>query len=290
MKKLLFSGAATALITPFDSNGEIDLLGLKELIDFQIRNGIKALVIAGTTGESSTLSFEEFSLLIAKANEFIQKRVPLIAGTGTNATASAIKRSLEAQKRGADGLLVVTPYYNKTTQSGLIQHYFAIADRVKIPLLLYNVPSRTGMSIQKETYQKLSTHPRIVGTKEAGSSSAILDIAHALPDFPIYSGNDDQILPALVLGGNGVISVVSNLFPKEIQNICTLFQMQCIDKAREEQFRFLPLIRVLFSEVNPIPIKCAMQLMGMPCGLPRAPLTPCSEELKEKIKDAINQI
>ncbi len=290
MKKKLFEGAATALITPFKEDGSLDLDGLGSLIEHQIESGISALVLAGTTGEGSTLSFEEFSLLIAKANEYIRHRVPLIAGTGSNNTATALKRSLEAEKQGADGLLIVTPYYNKTTQDGLIRHYCTIADQVDIPIILYNVPSRTGLKIDAQTCKILSEHPKIIGIKEAsGSISNTLDIAAACPELTLYSGNDDQTLPILALGGDGVISVASNIIPLEMQRICTLFKEGEIQKAIREQKRLLPLLRALFCQVNPIPVKYAMQVLGLPAGEPRLPLIHCNENAEITIKNALHE-
>lgn len=288
MKKKLFDGVATALVTPFSDDGMPDLDGLKLLIDRQIENGISALVIAGTTGEGSTLSFEEFSLLIAKSNEYIRGRVPLIAGTGSNNTATALKLSLEAKKRGADGLLMVTPYYNKTTQDGLIQHYYYIADRVQLPFILYNVPSRTGLKIQPETCRKLSEHPNIVAIKEAsGDISNTMDILHSSPNLTLYSGNDDQMLPILAIGGDGLISVVSNVAPRETVNIYSLFKNGDIQKAITEHYRLLPLIRALFAQVNPIPVKRAMQLLNLPSGEPRLPLIPCDSKTEIILQNAI---
>lgn len=286
MKKQLFFGAATALITPFKQDNTLDIDGLKELIEFQIQSGIQALIIAGTTGEASTLSFEEYSRLIAKSNEFIAKRIPLIAGSGSNDTAKAIKLSLEAEKRGADGLLIVTPYYNKTTQNGLIRHYFEIADRVRLPIILYNIPTRAGMNIETQTFQRLCEHPNIVALKEAsGSIGATADFIAARPDVSIYSGNDDQILPILSLGGAGVISVLSNVFPKEIQRICTLYQNGDNQKAAKEQLRFLPLMRLIFAQTNPIPIKHLMNQCNLPAGTPRLPLVPCDGSLCQKLTE-----
>lgn len=290
MKNQLFSGAATALITPFHQDGTIDFDALEILIEFQIQNGISAIVISGTTGEGSTLSFEEFSLLVARANEYIHKRVPLIAGTGTNNTASALKLSLEAQKRGADGLLIVTPYYNKTTQEGLAQHYFTIADRVNIPIILYNVPSRTGIRIDPKTCALLSNHHNIIAIKEAsGDIAATMAIATECPDFTIYSGNDNLILPTLVIGGDGVISVLSNIAPKETKKIYTYYKNGEIEKAKKLQLKMLPLINLLFSKPNPIPIKSAVELIGLPAGAPRLPLIACDNDTINKIKTAIKE-
>lgn len=288
MKNKLFSGAATALVTPFAKDGSINFEVLKELIDFQISSGISALVIAGTTGEASTLSFEEFSALIARSNEFIRHRVPLIAGTGSNNTATAIKLSLEAEKRGADALLMVTPYYNKTTQEGLIQHYFAVADRVQLPIIVYHIPSRTGLKIAPPTYQRLAEHPNIIAIKEAGNDlSYVADVAAGCPELTLYSGNDDLILPLLSLGGEGVISVLSNLAPQEVQAICTLFKNGETAKAAQKQLELLPLIRAVFAEVNPIPIKRAMELRGFAVGAPRLPLVSCSEATEALLIQAI---
>lgn len=290
MKNKLFSGAATALITPFHQDGTIDFEGLEILIEFQIQNGISALVISGTTGEGSTLAFDEFGLLIAKANEFIHKRVPLIVGTGTNNTASALKLSLEAQKKGADALLIVTPYYNKTTQEGLIQHYLTIADHIKIPIILYNVPNRTSVKIEPKTCKILAEHHNIIAIKEAsGDISTTADIAYECADISIYSGNDDLILPTLSLGGDGVISVLSNIAPKEVQKICTHYKDGELEKAKRLQLKMLPLIRLLFSKPNPIPIKSAVEMIGLPAGKPRLPLVPCDGETCEKLKKAIKE-
>ncbi len=291
MKETLFEGIATALITPFKDDGTLDFEGLKLLIERQIENGIAALVIAGTTGEASTLSFEEFSLLITKANEFIHRRVPLIVGTGSNNTMKSLKFSLEAEKRGADGLLMVTPYYNKTSQDGLIKHYRFIADRVHIPIILYNVPSRTGLKIAPETCRILSEHPNITAIKEAsGDISNTMDIVSKAPELTLYSGNDDQLLPFLAIGGKGLISVVSNVAPRETNNIYTFFKNGDIQKAINEHYRILPLMRAIFGEVNPIPVKRALQLLNLPAGDPRLPLVPCSEQtdllLKKVIKEA----
>lgn len=290
MQSILFEGIATALITPFKEDGSIDLDGLKLLIDRQIENGISAIVIAGTTGEASTLSFDEYSLLIAKSNEYINKRVPLIAGSGSNNTAHALKLSLEAEKRGADGLLMVTPYYNKTTQEGLLVHYNHIADRVKIPIILYNVPSRTGLGISCNTCKVLSEHPNISAIKEAsGNISTTMDILHIAPKLTLYSGNDDQLLPILAVGGKGVISVVSNVAPQETVQIYQAFKNREIDKAIKAHNKLLPLMRALFRQVNPIPVKRALQLLGLPAGSPRLPLIECDESTEKLLKEAIKK-
>ncbi len=291
MQNPLFIGAATALITPFKEDGSLDLEGLKQLVEFQIENGISAIVVAGTTGEASTLRFEEYSLLIAKSAEYINHRVPLIAGSGSNNTATAIRLSLEAEKRGADALLIVTPYYNKTTKNGLIQHYYAIADRVRIPIILYNIPGRTGIKIEPKTCKALSVHPNIIGIKDAGNNiSETTEIARLCNDILLYSGNDDQILPFLSLGGAGVISVLGNIAPSEVQRICSLYQNGEHQKALTLHQKFLPLIHLLFEEVNPIPIKAAVKELNLPCGSPRLPLVSCTDALAKQIRKEMEKL
>lgn len=290
MRKNLFKGAATALITPFTPSGKLDLEGLEILIERQIDEGISALVLAGTTGEASTLTFEEFGQLIGSACKVIRGRIPLIAGTGNNNTAKALKWSLEAQKRGADAILSVTPYYNKTTQEGLIRHYEMIADHTELPIILYHIPSRTGMKMEAKTVKALSEHDQIIGIKEAsGDLSFVADIASLCPQFPIYSGNDDQILPILSLGGCGVISVLSNISPKAVQNICRFYNEGDLNNATAVQLRVIPMIRALFSSVNPIPVKKALELMGLPAGKPRMPLMECDENVAAHLKRMLNE-
>ena len=290
MKNALFKGAATALITPFDENGALDLTGLEELIERQIQSGISAMVFAGTTGEASTLTFEEYSRLIATASSAIRQRVPLIAGAGSNDTAKAIKWSLEAQKRGADALLLVTPYYNKTTQEGLIRHYSMILDRMQIPAILYHIPGRTGMKMTVKSIEHLAEHPKIIGLKEAsGDLSFAADVAAGCRSLSLYSGNDDQILPLLSLGGCGVISVLSNLLPKEVQLICNLYEQGEHNKATALQLEMIPLIRLLFSSVNPIPVKKAMEIMGLPAGAPRLPLIECDNMTEKLLMQTLHQ-
>lgn len=285
MKKHLFKGVATALITPFTPSGALDVEGLEILIEQQIDSGVDALVLAGTTGEASTLAFEEFGQLIATASRVIRGRIPLIAGAGNNNTAKALKWSLEAQKRGADAILSVTPYYNKTSQEGLIQHYELIANHIDLPIILYHIPSRTGMKMEAKTVKALSEHDRIIGIKEAsGDFSYIADLAALCPDFPIYSGNDDQILPILSLGGCGVISVLSNIAPKLVKNILNYYDMGDISRATALQLHLIPLIRALFSSVNPIPVKKAMELMNLPAGKPRLPLVECDKNIENQLK------
>lgn len=278
MKNTIFEGAATALVTPMTENG-IDYENLAKLIEFQIRDGISALVIVGTTGEGSTLSDEEHRDVISFAVKQTNGRVPVIAGTGSNDTKYAIELSQHACEAGADALLVVTPYYNKATQKGLIRHFTAIADAVDKPIIMYNVPSRTGCNIKPETVNVLADHPRIVGLKEAsGDLSQVATVAALCRDrIDIYSGNDDQILPVLSLGGKGVISVLSNVVPGETDAICKKFFEGKNEEAKELQLRLLPLIHDLFCEVNPIPVKAAMAAMGYGENYLRMPLTPMEE-------------
>ena len=279
MKHTLFCGAATAIITPMTEKG-IDFETFARLIEFQIEGGISALVITGTTGEASTMTTEEHREVIRFAVEKIAGRVPVIAGTGSNDTAYAIEDSICACKAGADALLVVAPYYNKATQNGLYQHFTAIADAVDKPIILYNVPSRTGSNILPETVARLAEHPRIVAIKEAsGDISQVAKVAALCGDkIDIYSGNDDQILPVLSLGGKGVISVLSNLLPGETDQICQKFFEGDVNGATEMQLKYLPLVQRLFSEVNPIPVKAAMSAMGYGENYLRLPLTPMEEK------------
>lgn len=288
MKKCLFTGVATAIATPFNETG-VNLSELKRFIEFQINSGVDALVICGTTGESSTMTKDEKVETIKCAIETSKKQVPIIVGSGSNNTASAIEMSILAESLGADGLLVVTPYYNKTTQKGLIEHYKAISSSVSIPIILYNVPSRTGMNISPETCFELSKIDNIVGIKEAsGDISQVAKIAHLCgDDFSIYSGNDGQVVPILSLGGKGVISVLSNVNPKLACSITNSFFKNAIDEACYYQLQALPLIDSLFAETNPIPVKEAINLLGFDFGIPRLPLVKCSDELKNKISTLI---
>ena len=278
MKKDIFTGAAVAIITPFTEDG-INFEELKRLIDFNIENGTNAIVITGTSGEASTLSDAEHKEAIKFTIDYVNKRVPVIAGTGSNDTEYAVQLSKFASDNGADGLLLVTPYYNKCTQKGLIEHYTYIADNVDCPIILYNVPSRTGVNIEPETYLQLSKHPNIVAAKEAsGNFSNILKtIKLCGDDLTIYSGNDDQIVPLLSLGGKGVISVLSNVKPKETSDMCRLFFEGKVKEERELQIKNSSLIDALFMEVNPIPVKTALNLMGFDVGDFRKPLCEMTE-------------
>ena len=294
MKEVIFTGAAVAIVTPFNEQG-VNYEELKKLIDFNIDNGTDAIVIAGTTGESATMSDEEHKETIKFTVDYVNKRVPVIAGTGSNDTLYAVELSKYAEQVGADGLLIVTPYYNKSTQAGLVKHYNYIADRVNIPIILYNVPSRTGVNIAPKTCLELSKHKNIVAVKEAsGNLSQVAEIrALCGNELAIYSGNDDQIVPILSLGGKGVISVLSNVAPKEAHNICQLFFDGKSEESQKLQLEYLNLINALFIEVNPIPVKTALGLMGYNVGHLRMPLFPmeeCNLEVLKKELQAKNLI
>ena len=278
MKTPIFEGIATALITPLTPKG-IDYEAYGRLIDWQIESGVNALVVCGTTGESSTLTDEEHRDAIAFAIQRAAHRVPVIAGTGSNDTAYALELTAFACRAGADGVLVVTPYYNKATQSGLIRQFTAIADRATAPVILYNVPSRTGVNIAPQTVASLAEHPNIAAIKEAsGSISAVAEIAALCGDkITIYSGNDDQIVPIMSLGGKGCISVLSNLLPRQAAELCARFREGDVRGAAAVQLQYLPLIKALFSEVNPIPVKAAMAAMGFCEDYLRLPLTPMED-------------
>lgn len=283
----LFRGSGVALVTPFDKNGNVDYETLKKLIDFQIDNNTDAIIICGTTGESSTLTYEEHNKCIEMCVEYVNGRIPVIAGTGSNCTKSAIKLSKEAEKMGADGLLVVTPYYNKTTQKGLINHYSKIASEVNIPIILYNVPSRTGCNLEPETVGEIfKLNKNVTAIKEAsGNISNIFRIKDITDDkIDIYSGNDDQIVPILSLGGIGVISVVANILPKETHDLVINYLEGNVEKSRLEQIKMLKLCKELFREVNPIPVKKALELMKMCCGTLREPLIEMEEENAKKLE------
>ena len=282
MKRTVFTGAATAIVTPLNESG-IDFEQFGRLIDWQIEEGIDAIVTVGTTGEGSTLTDTEHKEAIRFTVERVRGRVPVIAGTGSNDIAYAIELSKYAEEVGADALLLVTPYYNKATQGGLVASFTAIADAVNIPCILYNVPSRTGCNLLPKTVLTLAEHPNIVGIKEAsGNISQIAELAHLAGDrIDIYSGNDDQIVPLLSLGGKGVISVLSNIMPRATHDICESFFSGNIEKSRQLQLELLPLINALFSEVNPIPVKAAVSAMGYCDDYLRLPLTPMEEGHRE---------
>lgn len=289
MKKIVFKGSGTALVTPFNNDGTVNYDMLKKLIDFQIDNKTDAIIICGTTGEASTLTDNEKFDVIKYSVEYINGKVPVIVGTGTNDTKKSIEMSQKADKLGANGLLVVTPYYNKTSQQGLYNHYKQIAENVNKPIILYNVPSRTGMSITVDTYQKLSEIHNIFATKEAsGNISLIAEIKSVCGDkLHIYSGNDDQIVPILSLGGIGVISVLSNIVPEVVHDICKYYLTGDIKLSRELQIKYIKLINALFGDVNPIPVKCALEFMGYNVGKCKAPLFEIDEKLSGVLKDIL---
>lgn len=291
MKNIIFKGCGTAIITPFTNEG-INFEEFRKLIEFQISNGADSIIVCGTTGESSTMSLDEKQSAIEFAVRVANKRIPIIAGTGGNCTKSAIELSKYAENVGADAILVVTPYYNKTTQAGLIAHYTAIANSVKLPIIMYNVPSRTGLNIAPETCFKLAKLDNIVAVKEAsGDLSQVAKIAALCRDnLHIYSGNDDQILPILSLGGLGVISVISNIIPKTVHDMTENFFEGKISEATKLQLDTLELTSAMFSEVNPIPVKAALNMVGFNAGLPRLPLVELSEPGKEKVKNALKNL
>lgn len=286
----IFTGAGVALVTPFHEDGSVNFDKLDELIDYHCENGTDSIIICGTTGESSTLSEEEHMECIKFAVERAKKRIPVIAGTGSNATYTTIDMSKEAVEDGVDGLLIVTPYYNKATQQGLAAHYKAVAAEAKAPIIMYSVASRTGMNIEPETVASLVKEvPNIVGVKEAsGNISQVAKIMSLTEGkIDLYSGNDDQIVPLLSLGGIGVISVLSNVAPRETHDICAKFFAGDVKGACELQLRAIPLINQLFCEVNPIPVKKAVNLMGMECGGLRMPLSELTPEHEKTLKQAM---
>ncbi|MDF2614700.1 MAG: 4-hydroxy-tetrahydrodipicolinate synthase [Clostridia bacterium] len=285
----IFEGAGVAIVTPFYENGDINFSKLEELIDFQLANHTDALIICGTTGEASTMDDEEHLECIKVAVDRVKGRVPVIAGTGSNDTRHGIELTKRAKALGADASLQVTPYYNKTTQKGLIEHFTAIGKASDLPMILYSVPSRTGVNIAPNTAYELSKYDFVVGLKEAtGNISQVAQIAAKCGDnLPIYSGNDDQIIPILSLGGKGVISVLSNIAPKETHDIVRLYFEGKTNEALDLQLKFLPLIDALFCEVNPIPVKEALNLMGYNVGPCRLPLTSMEIKNAEHLKQAL---
>ena len=291
MKKILFKGCGTAISTPFDENG-VNLKEFERLIEDQIQNKVDAIIVCGTTGESSTMTTEEKKQAIECAVKTSNGRVPIIAGTGGNNTKQVIENSKLAESLGVDGLLIVTPYYNKCTQAGLIEHYKIIANSVTLPIILYSVQSRTGVNIEPKTCLELSKIENIVAIKEAsGNLSQVAEIAHLCGDnLHIYSGNDDQVLPVLSLGGLGVISVLSNVKPEYTHNMVQNFFDGNIEEATKMQLDALPLIKALFSEVNPIPVKAALNMQGYDFGIPRLPLTPMSEGKMEILKKELDNL
>ncbi len=286
----VFKGAGVAIVTPFKSNGEVDYEKFAQLLEFQINNGTDAIIVCGTTGESSTLTHEEHLDVIKYCVEKVAGRIPVVAGTGSNCTETAIYLSTEAEKYGVDAVLLVSPYYNKATQKGLYKHYKAIADSIKIPVILYNVPSRTGCNILPETVVKLCTEiENIVGVKEASGniSQVVRLMALANGKVDLYSGNDDQIVPLLSMGGKGVISVLSNVAPRQTHDICEKFFNGDVEGSCKLQLQAAELCDALFCEVNPIPVKKALDLMGMEVGTLRMPLTEMDEANVPRLEKAM---
>ena len=288
MKKILFKGCGTAISTPFDENG-VNLKEFEKLVEDQIQNKVDAIIVCGTTGEASTMTTEEKIATIKSAISTSHGRIPIIAGTGGNNTNQVIQYSKQIESLGVDGLLIVTPYYNKCTQYGLIQHYKQIAKNVSLPIILYSVPSRTGVNIEPKTCLELSKIENIVAIKEAsGNLSQVAEIAHLCSDnLSIYSGNDDQVVPILSLGGIGVISVLSNIIPKYTHTMVQSFLDGNVKVATKMQLDAIPLIKSLFSEVNPIPVKAALNILGYNYGIPRLPLTKISKEKEEILKNVL---
>lgn len=289
----IFTGAGVALITPMNEDGSVNYSKLKEILEYQIAHKTDAIIICGTTGEASTLSDEEHLECIRYTCEVVNGRIPVIAGTGSNCTQSAIELSQKAEESGADGLLLVTPYYNKATQNGLKAHYKAIAEAVSIPIILYNVPSRTGTKMAPQTVVDLCSEvPNIVGVKDAtGDISEVAELL-SLADgkVDLYSGNDDQIVPVLSLGGKGVISVLSNILPEETHNMVESYLQGDVEKSRKLQLQYFDLVKALFCEVNPIPVKKAMNLMGMQVGGLRLPLTEMEEQNAARLAEEMRKV
>lgn len=289
----IFTGAGVAIVTPFHEDGSVHYEAFRKQIELQIAGGTDAIIVCGTTGEASTLTHEEHIEVIRFCVETVNKRIPVIAGTGSNCTETAIYLSKEAEKAGADGLLIVTPYYNKCTQKGLAEHFTMIANAVKLPIVLYNIPGRTGgVLIQPETVVKLCKEvPNIVGVKDATGNISLVAKLFALADgcVDVYSGNDDQVVPLLALGGKGVISVLSNVAPQKTHDMCAKFFAGDVDGSRRIQLDAIPMIDALFCEVNPIPVKKAMNLMGLEAGPMRRPLTEMEPEHAKVLEDAMKK-
>ena len=292
MKNTIFTGAGVAIITPMNADGSIYYDGFAENIEFQIANGTDAIIVCGTTGEASTMTDDEHIECIRFAVEKTAGRIPVIAGTGSNDTKYAVELSKIAQEKGADGLLLVTPYYNKASQKGLVAHFTAIADAVDIPIILYNIPGRTGVSIDMNTYKILGQHKNIVAVKEASGNISYTSklIAQCGDLLDVYSGNDDIIVPMMSIGAKGVISVISNIMPKETHEITQLCLANNCEEAAKLQMKYLELINNLFIEVNPIPIKEAMNQMKMPSGPCRLPLCEMTDEHIETLKNSMKKI
>lgn len=292
MREPVFTGACPAIVTPFDANGAVNYDVFGKLIDQQIAAGVDAICVAGTTGETSTLSIREHIAVVEYCVKRVNHRVKVIAGAGSNDTSAAVYLSQHAQDSGADALLLVTPYYNKASQNGLLKHYEYIADRVELPIILYNVPSRTGVSFTAETYKTLSENPKFNGVKEASGNFSLLAHTRYLcgDDFYIWSGNDDQVVPMMSLGAKGVISVVCNVMPELMVNMSHACLDGDFEAAGKMQIDYMDFIDSLFIEVNPIPIKCAMNLLGMEAGPLRLPLCEMSPANMEIMKTAMKRV
>lgn len=288
---MIFSGSAAAVVTPMTESGAIDFPAMEKLLDFQLKHGTDAIVVNGTTGESATLTDEEKLSLIEFTAAYVNGQIPVIAGTGSNCTSHAIELSKKAQALGVAGLLLVTPYYNKASQGGLAAHFKAVADCVELPVILYNVPGRTGVTISPETCRELSDHPNICAIKEAGGDiSRVAKIASLCGDnLDIYSGNDDQVVPIMSLGGKGVISVLANIMPGEVHDLCRLFSEGKIKQSAKIQLDLLDLMNALFMDVNPIPVKAALSLMGICRESYRLPLTKMGEAEKERLAEIMKR-
>ncbi|MBQ4515897.1 MAG: 4-hydroxy-tetrahydrodipicolinate synthase [Clostridia bacterium] len=289
-KKTVFTGAGVAIVTPFNDSG-IDYDAFRGIIEYQIANKTDAIIVCGTTGESSTMPDEEHLAAIKFAVDTVAGRIPVIAGAGSNDTKHGVELCKSAEKLGIDGLLLVTPYYNKTSQRGLYEHYKAMAEAVKVPIILYNVPSRTGLNIDVKTLKKLAQIDNIVGIKEAsGNIAYATQVAAECPELDMYSGNDDMIVPIMSLGGKGVISVLSNVMPAETHDICEKYLTGDVKGSLELQLKLLKLVKALFIEVNPIPVKTALNLMGMKAGQLRMPLYEMEEQNLEFLKEAMAEV
>jgi len=291
MKLPVFTGSSVAIVTPF-RDGKVDYKKLGELIDFQIAGGSSAITICGTTGESSTQSLEEHIATVDYCVKYVNSRVKVIAGAGSNDTQAALLLAQEAEKSGADALRMVTPYYNKTTQRGLIKHFYFVADRVNLPIILYNVPSRTGMSFTADTYMELSKHQNINGVKEASGSFALIaaTLASCGDSFHVWSGNDEDVVPMMSIGAKGVISVLANIVPEPVAKMVKYCIESNFKQAAEIQLKYLDLIGKLFIEVNPMPVKAALNLMGKDVGEPRMPLCDLAPESMEKLKKSMKAV
>lgn len=290
MKKVIFTGSGVALITPFNPDMTVNYDELERLIEFQIANGTDAIITCGTTGEAATLSGEEHTKVIDFTVKKVRGRIPVIAGTGSNDTAFAVELSKEAEALGVDGLLLVTPYYNKTSQRGLIESFNHIASSVKVPCILYNVPGRTGLNILPETYYELSKNPNIVATKEANHDISALTKTMQLcgDDLAVYSGEDVHTLPIIAMGGKGVISVFANALPQQMHDLAVAALENRMEEARAMTFKYVDLMNALFMDVNPIPVKAAMNMLGFDCGRCRLPLTDMTEPMLEKLRAALS--